>query len=326
VSAMPDKVVQFVVPKKPRVFEKDPLPDQRKVSVLPFKAVFDKELSHGGLQVLAALCTYTNRAGITWVSQTRLANELKISQQAVAKQFKQLRQLGYLETIRKGFKGERTDTLRVIFDESVDAETAIAVTSSIEDTRSPVMKREQLNEMDIDKAGQQKVANLISQALKKPTKKEFNMPKSGQTRTVRQMHEQIAKAKSKTVDKTVDNSSHTNNLEVVNVGELHSQPNHNLEVVYNPLNIIYKEYIRLINIRLSIVLHNQNEIELLKYFVDGDITPAMVDLAISDLLAAAGREGVEPPKRLEWWMHSIIEHRSDALTRHLEASTSPVKP
>ena len=83
--------IAFALPKKPRIREKEPMPDQRKVCVMPIRAVFDKKMSHGGLQALAALCAYCNRAGITWVSQTRLAQELGISQQAVAKQFKQLR-------------------------------------------------------------------------------------------------------------------------------------------------------------------------------------------------------------------------------------------
>ncbi len=46
--------VQFTIPKKPRVYAKDPLPDQRKVAVVPIKAVYDQKLSHGAFHVLAA--------------------------------------------------------------------------------------------------------------------------------------------------------------------------------------------------------------------------------------------------------------------------------
>lgn len=243
----------FTLPKKPRVRPKEAPPDARKVVVLPFKAVFDKELTHGALQVLAAICAYCNRAGITWVSQTRLATELGISQQAVAKQFKQLRDKGYLETVKKGFKGERTDTIRVVFDKSVDTDTAIAVTSSIEDTRPPYMKEKQMDELP-DPAGQRKVAQLIAQALKQPLKpKERTMPASGQTRTVKKMKEDIQKAQSKN-----KKTQPIHNPQVVNVGGTHSQPqavdnssqlqptgcsSHNLQVVHNT-ELTHREVIK----------------------------------------------------------------------------------
>lgn len=196
-SAVADNVVSFEIPKPPRLKLKEAPPDQRKLVVLPIKAVFDLRLHHGAVRVLAALCSYCNRAGITWVSQTRLAKDLSITQQAVSKQFKQLRECGYLETVRKGFKGERTDTLRVVFGADIDAETAIAVTSSIEDTRTPQMKREQ--DMQADKpepaAGKRKV-------VKK------SQPKRGQP---------------------VHKIPSTNNPQVVQ----QSQPYHNVEVVDN---------------------------------------------------------------------------------------------
>lgn len=229
-SALPDNIVEFKLPKKPKVREKEPAPDQRKVSVLPIRAVFDQKLTHGGLQVLAAICAFSNRAGITWVSQTRLAKDLGISQQAVAKQFKQLRQLGYLETVRKGFKGERTDTIRVIFDPSVDVATAIAVTSSIEDTRPPEMRKEQQMQQDntIDPEGLKRIQDMIKGAVKpvQPLAKEYKMPK-GDTVTVAKMKAEIAAKKAK-------NKATNHNPEVVNEEAVQLQPNHNLEVVLNP--------------------------------------------------------------------------------------------
>lgn len=209
-SAVPDNVVSFEIPKQPKLKLKEAPPDQRKVSVLPIKAVFDMRLHHGAVRVLAALCSYCNRAGITWVSQTRIAKDLNITQQAVSKQFKELRECGYLETVRRGFKGERTDTLRVIFGVDIDAETAIAVTSSIEDTRTPQMKREQDMQADRpDPEGQRRVAQEISKVFKKKetvTKK--SQPKRGQP---------------------VDKLPIINNPQVVQ----QSQPNHNVEVVKN---------------------------------------------------------------------------------------------
>jgi len=66
----------------------------------------------------------------------------------------------------------------VIFDKSVDADTAMAVTSSVEDTRSPQIKEQQAME-EVDKEGQARVAQAISKVLKQPTKRIKTMPKSG---------------------------------------------------------------------------------------------------------------------------------------------------
>jgi biotin operon repressor len=232
--------VAFALPKKPRIKEQEPPPDQRKVAVLPIKAVFDSRMTHGALQALAALCAYCNRAGITWVSQKRLATELGITQQAYSKQFRQLVELGYVEVVKQPFKGQRTATMRVIYDPSVTAEDAITMVSNKEDARPPYMKEQQMTEMDQDREGLKRIAQMVAGALKQPTKpKEHTMPKTGDTRAVREVKEAMAKARakqSKTVDKSVDNSKEqqpggciskgdTNNLEVVRVN--------NPEVVLN---------------------------------------------------------------------------------------------
>ena len=308
VNAMTEPV-NFAIPKKPRIFAKDPLPDQRKVVVLPIKAVFDPKISHGALHVLAALCSYCNRAGITWVSQTRLAKELNITQQAVAKQFKQLRELGYLETVKKGFKGERTDTLRVIFDKSVDAATAMAITSSMEDTRSPAIKEQQQMEADeANKEGQARVAQAISKVLKQPIKRYTTMPKSGETVTVRNMKAAINKAQSKG-QQPVDNHAHNHNPEVVNVDKLHSQPNHNLQVVDNT-----KEHKKTTCYEVDIlkedadmsVLHNQDVAQL----VSDGMSAQQVKDALDTLLPLYAAEGITPSSAI--LMAGIRQLQADA--------------
>ena len=321
VNAMTEPV-NFTIPKKPRVYAKDPLPDQRKVAVVPIKAVYDQKLSHGAFHVLAALCSYCNRAGITWVSQTRLAKDLNISQQAVAKQFKQLRDCGYLETVKKGFKGERTDTLRVIFDSSVDAATAMAVTSSMEDTRSPQIKQEQQMEADRpDPEGQRRVAQAISKVLKQPTKRIKTMPKSGETVTVRNMKAAIQKAQSKH-QQPVDNHAHNHNPQVVNVDKLHSQPNHNLQVVDNTENtdtsrqVVSNQVVKEVNLNnqnssnlksdLSVVL-NKREVEEL--IADG-LTADRIAEHLETLLPLYASEGITPSSAI--LMAGIRQLQADA--------------
>lgn len=282
-NALPDNIVEFKLPKKPKVREKQPAPDQRKVSVLPIRAVFDQKLTHGGLQVLAAICAFSNRAGITWVSQTRLAKDLGISQQAVAKQFKQLRALGYLETVRKGFKGERTDTIRVIFDPSVDVATAIAVTSSIEDTRPPEMRKEQQMQQDnsIDPAGLKRIQDMIKGVVKpvQPPAKEYQMPK-GDTVTVAKMKKEIAAAKARK-----ERLNH--NPEVVNEEAVQLQPNHNLEVVLNPKERTNKRLLR--DVYLKEV--KESYLELLHNSMNDD----EIEATLQDLQQRCQAEGVSMP-------------------------------
>lgn len=219
-SAMPDQVV-FHLPKKPRIKEKDAPPDQRSLSVIPIRAGTDERLHGATLRALIVLCSYCNRAGITWVSQARLAQDLKLSRQAITRQIVKLRDTGYVEIIRKGFRGERSNTLRVIFDPTMSAEDAMAITSPQEDTRPPAIKKEQVMQAEQpDPEGQRRVAQAISKVLKQPTTKVYNMPKTGETRTVKEMKEAIKKHQSKGTHKqppevanesnqqAVDNSSH----------------------------------------------------------------------------------------------------------------------
>jgi DNA-binding transcriptional regulator LsrR (DeoR family) len=202
--------IAFALPKKPRIKPKDAPPDQRKVCVLPIRAMTDQRLTDGAFRVLAMVCSYCNRAGITWVSQKRLAEEMQVSRQAITNQIASLRETGYIEIIRKGFRGERSNTLRVVFDPTITAEDAIAMTSNKEDTRPPAIKEEQerqaMQDMTPDPEGQRRIAQMIAKALQQPIKpKEYTMPKTGDTRAVREVKEAMAKAKAKQ-SKAVDNS------------------------------------------------------------------------------------------------------------------------
>ena len=312
--------VAFALPKKPRIKPKDAPPDQRKVCIMPIRAVFDQRMTHGALQALAALCAYCNRAGITWVSQTRLASELGISQQAVAKQFKQLKELGYLEIVRRGFKGERTDTLRVIFDPDITAEEAIAMTSNKEDTRSPAIKEEQerqaMQDMTPDPEGQKRIAQMIAKAFKQPTHKERTMPKTGDTPLVKKMKDEIAKTKtrqSKTVDKSVDNLPANHNSQVVNVEAVQLQPNHNLEVVHNSEEHI-KDSIKVIKVKESLnelnnlktVMNNQQVKEL----IDNGMTVEQVREAEELIAPLFAAEGITPSSNV--MMQAIMQMHRDA--------------
>lgn len=292
-SAMPDQVV-FHLPKKPRIKEKDAPPDQRSLAVIPLKALTDQELTDGAIRVLGVLCSYCNRAGITWVSQARLAQDLNVSRQAVTNQLMQLRKAGYVEIVKKGWRGERNNTLRVIFDKSVDTETAIAITNPIEDTRPPSMQDD-----TPDPEGQKRIAQAIAKALKQPTKKEYTMPQSGQTSTVKKMHEEIAKHKSKRqpigqspvsnedIQQPVDNSQET-----VPHRQSHRQPighsgvSQNTENTSNSKESIGKDLLT----SLNSVLGHAGVDELI---AQGMTTQQIAD-GLDTLLPLYKAEGIEP--------------------------------
>ena len=111
--------MDYKLPKPPKIKEKVMQPDQRKFCVVPLRAVVAKDLTLTGLKVLCLLASYCNKAGFTYVSQARLANDLGVNQSAINRQIKQLETKGYI----KQFSGYSTQvkgkTKRIIYDEQI---------------------------------------------------------------------------------------------------------------------------------------------------------------------------------------------------------------
>jgi predicted transcriptional regulator len=300
-SAVPVNVVPFELPKKPRVKQKDAPPDQRKLAVIPIRAGTDDRLHGGTLRCLIVLCSYCNRAGITWVSQAKVAQDLKISRQAVTKQMKLLTDTGYIEVIKKGWRGERSNTVRVIFDQTIDAETAMAVTNTIEDTRPPAIKEQQMQE-EIDKQSQQRIAKMVAGALRSTNQpKERTMPKQGETSTVKKMKEEIAKAKAKRTHKQPAEVAIGTVAETVQK-DSHRQPDRQLpEVAQNAEEQVLKDSIKESKVKEDInnknsygVLSNLEVAELKSH----GLTDAQIADALDTLLPAYKAEGLTPTSRL----------------------------
>ena len=295
--------IAFALPKKPRIREKEPMPDQRKVCVLPIRAITDKAITDNMLRILAVLCSYCNRAGFTWVSQKRLAEDMKVSRQAITKQMAKLIAAGYVEVVRKGFRGERSNTVRVIFDITVDTATAIAVTNSIEDTRPPVIRQEQAmaERQEIDRAGQARIAKLIGQALRNnQPRKEPTMAEKKDSMTVRKMKEEIAKKKPpKDTAYATPEVAHVEHSKVANEA-LHRQPYRQP----NTVALNSEEHIRKTNIdnylntkeRLRLVLGNQ-----VPKLIDAGLTDQDIDDGLATLLAIYAAEGITPKE------HHLVE-------------------
>lgn len=269
-SAVPDNVLPFELPKKPRLKLQEPLPDQRKIVVLPFKAVFDKELGSAGVAVLAGVCAFCNRAGVTWVSQRRLANQIGISQQAVSKQVTLLKKLGYIEVLRKGYSGARHETIRVIFDPTITAEEAIAMVSNVEDARPPGLKAEEEKRLqeEVDKEGLRRIQDMIKESItnrNQVTPKGYNMKRKTKAST----------SVDNSVDKPVDNY-------------IYKQPLIQPEVVKGDnVGLSYNTVFNISNIYL--IINNEKKLK--------DVSEVEIKLKLDLLLPAYQAEGIKPTDR-----------------------------
>ena len=190
--------IAFALPKKPRIIEKEALPDQRRLAVIPIRACTDSTLTLGMMRALVLICSYANRSGITWVSQKALADKLGVTQQAISKHLVKLTKAKYIEVLKRPVPGYSHTTWRVIYDPSVSAEDAVSITSAIEDNRPPYMKEQQMREQEeVDREGQRRVAQAISKALKQQPKRTNTMPKHDATRTVKEMKSMTQKSRPK---------------------------------------------------------------------------------------------------------------------------------
>ena len=282
-----DNIVPFALPRQPKVREKDAPPDQRKLAVLPIRAGKDQRLHGGTLRTLIVLCSYCNRAGLTWVSQTKLGADLGVSRQAVQKQLALLVKLKYVQVVKKGFRGTYSNTSRVIYDDSIDTDTAIAITSAQENNRPPTMPIDETP----NPAGQRKIAGLIAQAFKRPPERNKTMPKSGETRTVKEMKDVIRKAQSKgshTQPPEVAYVEVANGPSIDNLQRLsHKQP---LGVAPTPIERIKTGIKEVLYKRLLDCLCN-SEIDFL---IEGGLTIEQIAENLDILLPLYRAEGIEP--------------------------------
>ena len=121
--------VPITLPKKPKIRQKEQQPDQRQFSIVPIRAITDRRLTGMEMRVLMLYCCYTNRSGLTWVGQQRIATHLGVSKMRVSVLTTALINKGYLKVVYQGFRGERADTRQVIYRDNVPLADIVAVTS-----------------------------------------------------------------------------------------------------------------------------------------------------------------------------------------------------
>lgn len=341
---LPDNVIAFKVAKRrPKIIEKEEIPHQKAYCITPFRAASDKNLHEQTLRVLMMICSYTNRAGITWVGQITLAKQLGIHQQAVSRQIKLLEKLGYLQVVSKGFKGERADTRRVVFDPSVSTEDAIGIASTAEeDARPPSIVKKEMREMDEEvRKRLVKEATEMAKGFGKPNVFKVNTePKSTDSITVREMKMKIAEHKEKVkrvaktkreklskdadellkkveklvvkpVDNSVDNSSkeeshiqhHSLHLDVVQGDNYKVLDKVYIKELSNKLISIYKLKVGVINKVERVMTDSDREVML--SLVEMGLTEELWTMIVDETLTNCQTTRREPPHRIAYFKEAI---------------------
>jgi biotin operon repressor len=151
----------------------------RQFFIAPIRALSDMRLSDNSFRILCLVCSYCNKEGITWVSQKSLSEDMGVSRQAITKQITNLRNLGYIQIIKKGFRSTHSNTLKVIFDEA-----------------QLVVDQLEVDEEEIDVEAQKNVIQMINKAFnKQPQLDRPSSSKRAETPTVKAMKEAIKRVK-----------------------------------------------------------------------------------------------------------------------------------
>ena len=158
--------------------------DNRRIVVMPIRALTDPNLTDKAFRVLALICSYTDRNNMTFVSQQTLADICKVSRPAITNQISKLKVFGYLEIINKAYQDRKTNTIRVLFDTPVH-------------WNAGVDQQSKDNHFNNDADAQKHIADMLKNVFNiKPTSYK-QAAASGQSPTVLKMKEEIKKAQKK---------------------------------------------------------------------------------------------------------------------------------
>ena len=151
------------LPPKRRIIRKEQPPDQRQFTVVPIRAIADRNLTPMELRCLMVLCSYANRGGITWVGLETVGKQLSVKVNRASVLTRALIAKGYVRVLYKGFKGERAQTRQIIYND-----LSIADIVAISGEKPPFMiEREQKEFMN-----QQLIEQLKGQTMARKRKVE----------------------------------------------------------------------------------------------------------------------------------------------------------
>jgi biotin operon repressor len=154
---------------------------KRQFFIAPIRALTDPRLPDKAFRILCLVCSYCDKEGITWVSQKSLSEDMEVSRPAITRQIILLRNLGYIEIIKKGYRNNHSNTLRVLFEEA-----------------QPNVSQLEVDDESIDVAAQKNVIQMISKAFNKQPKLDSPSTNKGtESPTVRAMKEHIQMLKNR---------------------------------------------------------------------------------------------------------------------------------
>jgi DNA-binding MarR family transcriptional regulator len=145
----------------PKIIRKEMIPDARALSIVPIRAFKDRRLTAGQFRALGTLCSYTNKAGLLWAGLERMGKDLGISRAAMHIYVQALERMGYVETVYKGFKGERADTRRIIYNPG----QSIGETMRKTDTAAPYVAEKQAKQARKARARQAKQGEMQAPSI-----------------------------------------------------------------------------------------------------------------------------------------------------------------
>lgn len=197
--------MEIRLPSKPEIEQKpDKGEDLRKFAVLPFHAIWDRRMNPFAFRVLAAIASYSNRAGVSYVSQGTLAKQLKTTQPRISNAVTKLKACGWLKEIGKPVQGLRGATVQIMYAPDMTVEDAVAIASAKtnEDLRPPDQKEQELAEMMADnekewteqelRDNKERLAKMLLDAYKTPhDKPKLYEPVKGDTQAVKKIKEEI---------------------------------------------------------------------------------------------------------------------------------------
>lgn len=280
------EAIDIKVPARRKQVKQAP-PSRKMFAVVPIRALEDRRLTDGALRTLAKVCSWANRAGITWVSQTRIAAESGIRRQVIHKHMVLLKKHGYIEVIKRGFRGFAGDTIRVVYDPQVSATDAISIASRIEDSRPPFLQELEKKMQSIPpKKQQQMIADMIAGVVKplaksKPAGRQYNMPADGETAAVKRIRAGLKKKP----------HSQLKSDECINT--VHSQPRDCINSLktrgVQAIDEVDKEVFRIMNESVPVELAERLVDEVMRlYAAEGIANPRPASVAEA-VLTAHGR-------------------------------------
>jgi hypothetical protein len=124
--------MDYTIPAEPRIRRKAEHPRPMQFAIIPLRAITDDRLTDRQVRILGLIGSWCNRAGITWVTQQRLADEIGITRQAISAHSRNLAALGYLEKLGGYKRAVKGWTYRILHDPKITADDAAAISQPTE--------------------------------------------------------------------------------------------------------------------------------------------------------------------------------------------------